>query len=188
MRRPQGGALERVQALKQRPVPALGDPRGEMHSEVRINADQVSVEGCVMERGHADTVGHRSGSPFGIWQNMGTDQQVSQRESAEGASVSVGRLGSTTEPRLVVTVTSAAKGVFGLNRKVRIVQGYSSDRTHVAVSYVRGGEKNPLLLKAKILNPHGPNSLIDRGGGGAKINQRRLSFEGLIQVPVRGVT
>ena len=184
----QQSSVECLQALQQGAVPALCHPWGDMHLEIWIDANEVCIKSRVMERGHADSVGHRSGSPFGIGQNMGADQKVSQGESAEGASIPVRRLGSTTEPRLVVTLTDAAKRVAGFCRKVRIVQGYRPDRAYAAVRNVWGGEKNLLLLRAEVLNPHGPNCFIDRGGGGAKVNERRLSFEGFIQMSVRDLT
>ena len=54
--------VEPLEACQERAVVGVEDAAGDVDLEVRVHADQVGVEGRVVERGHADSVGDGCGA------------------------------------------------------------------------------------------------------------------------------
>ena len=68
-----------------------------------------------MKLRHADSVVYRGPSPFGVRNYVGSDKELSNRQSRNRTTPVVGRPDSLTEPSLVVAPAHSTQGVIAID-------------------------------------------------------------------------
>ena len=84
-RYPHATGFKVFQALQQRAIATIEDGPADVDAQIRIDADQMSVERRVVQRRHADAIAYGCNTPFAIRHDVGTHQEILENE-IEGTS------------------------------------------------------------------------------------------------------
>ena len=139
----------------------------------------------MVQRRHADSVLHRCGPSILVGPDVRPYQELSHRKSTEGASVSVGGLGASTEPRLVIPRTCGRCGIgdldtvpHGGDRLMRLLPGrYEVCRC----------QQDMILRRPEIRDPNWEDRLIHGWRHAHEVNQVRTPLPSLSERIVRWV-
>ena len=123
-------------------------------------ADQVRVEGRVVERRHADSVGGGCGAALFVRLDVRADEELSQRQIAERAAVSIDRPDMLAEPGLVI----AAPGHPQRIRPLSVPDGCVGPRPFIGngvpARRVCRREQDAPFIPPEVLDPHRPDRLV----------------------------
>ena len=173
LRNPHGGPVEPLEACQERAVVGVEDAAGDVDLEVRVHADQVGVEGRVVERGHADSVGDGCGAALIVRLDVRADEELSQRQVAERAAVSIDRPDMLAEPGLVIAAPGRVQRIGPLPLPDGCVGPRPFIGNGVPARRALRREQDAPFIRPEVPDPHREDRLVQSGPHGTKVDQRR---------------